>query len=139
MPAVTPTGIFVLPTALLGVGTHGPFLSPQVGAAYSAWQLTVAPGLGYPTTPGTVFKIRIERSHDGGATWLEDAFVDYDAGPWTDKAGNALAADAVIRRLGLLSPDVNPTVIVMAPTDLYRVWLDVFRVCSPQISMGGLA
>lgn len=130
--------LFILPTALLTVGSMGPYQSPLVGAAYAGWQLTVTPGIGYPTTPGPVFSLFVDVSQDNGATWTQDAVANYVEGPWKDKTGATLTADTVIRWLGKTlpgSPQEAP--ILMAPTDLYRIRLSVTRACNCSIAMAG--
>ncbi len=130
MPAVnaTVTELFVVPTALLAVGTHGPFVTPQVGGAFPAYQFTINFGPGWPTSGGDALAILVEKSSDGGLTWGPDAQIVY--------AAVAQAASAVWNvPLGVLNPGPNAIQVLTAVTDLFRVTLTAFKVCSPLITL----
>jgi|SRR6185312_2835230 len=137
--ASTPVAIYTLPTAVLGVGTHGPFVSPAVGAAYAAYQISVTPRASWPQTGPDPIVATVEYSVDGGVTWRFDAQRSYKAGPWLDRAGNPLTSDLWTVTMGVLNPGPNQTVLATALADLFRVTLDVAQVCSPLILMSGLA
>lgn len=132
------TQLLVAPTAIWTVGSHGPFATPQVGAAFSAYQFTVTPGPGYPTSGGGVIELVVEVSHDGGAAWTLDAKCDHGPGPFKDKDGNPLTSAVWFVSIGVLNPQTNPTVLKTAPTDLYRVTVNVEQACNATIVMQGV-
>jgi hypothetical protein len=127
------TQIFVLPTAVLGVGLHGPFNGPAMGAAYPAYQFQITPGPGWPTTGGQVMNLTVELSRDGGTTWIAEASTDF--GPtsaWRDPTTAALTVT--------LGRDQNGNSVACATTDRYRFTLNVLRATgSPVLTVSGLS
>jgi hypothetical protein len=113
------TQIFVLPTAVLGVGVHGPFVGPEMAAEYSGYEFQVTPGPGWPSSGGPVLELTVEVSHDGGLTWTEDASCDMGpTGQWANPASGSLRV-----AVGAIA---NQT-LTCAATDLYRFTLNVLQ------------
>jgi len=125
-----PVPIFTLPIAALALGVSGPFISGQVGGAFSAYQLQVNPDVTWPTVGTPVLEITIERSIDGGATWLFDAKVVHGA--------TNLPSLLSTISMGTIGPDAAPTVLKTSVTDLFRITLNALRLCAPTISFLGV-
>jgi hypothetical protein len=123
--------IFVLPTAVLGVGQHGPFVSPQVGAAFTGYEFHVVPTVGWPTTGDQVMELLVEVSHDGGQTWQFDCSTDF--GPLSGWANPSLG----VLRVSLGS-DSQGNLLSTSLIDLYRFTLNVLQPCgAPLLAMVG--
>ena len=128
--------IFVLPTAILGVGQHGPFISPVVGANFTAYQLDLNQGLGWPASGGLVMEIAIERSVDNGITWQEDARIEASQSPWFSKDRVTAVTTASAR---IHMGRKNGQQLAMAILDLLRFTLNVIQACgSPTITISGI-
>jgi hypothetical protein len=122
----TATQIFVLPTAVLGVGSHGPFVSPVLGAAYTGYEFHITPTVGWPTTGGQVMELTVEVSHDGGVTWQLDCSTD--CGPLSGWANQSLGMLRVS-----IGSDSQGNLLSTASTDLYRFTLNVLQTCGAPI------
>jgi hypothetical protein len=125
-----PVPIFTLPIAALVIGVSGPFASGQVGGSFSAYQVQVNPDITWPTTGTAVLEITIERSIDGGATWLFDAKVIHGA--------TNLTSLLTTISMGTLGPDPAPTTLTTSTTDLFRITLNALRLCAPTITFLGV-
>jgi hypothetical protein len=119
------TAIFTLPTAVLGVGQHGPFVSPVVGGLYTGYEFHITPGLGWPATGGQVMELTVEVSHDGGVTWLFDASTDF--GPTANWGNPSLG----VFRVSIGSAQGQG--LNTALTDLYRFTLNVLQACGAPV------
>lgn len=136
MPITQPVSIYTLPTAVLDVGVHGPFISPQVGTAYGAYQLSISAGGSWPSTPGQVMIITIERSQDSGITWQFDAEAALGPTPWYAKDGvTPVTTSTWTISMG---NDGKGNANVMNATDLFRFTLNVQRLCAPLFTMKGV-
>jgi hypothetical protein len=118
--------ILVLPTAVLSVGQHGPFVSPVLGAAYTGYEFHITPTVGWPATGGQVMELTVEVSHDGGVTWLPEASTDF--GPTSNWHDPTVATFRVS-----VGGDGQGNLLSMAAIDLYRFTLNVLRVCGAPI------
>jgi hypothetical protein len=126
----TPQLVYTLPVSVLGVGAHGPFTTPAMGAQYSAYIVEVVPGVGWPTGSANVMTVSVKHGQS-----LHALAVTLCGQPWLSKGVTNTTSPTV----AAIGGGADGNLIPISATDTFQISLNVLQACgAPTINFYGI-